>query len=462
MRNSMNISLRDNNSYFITLLAGMGAGLSALLAAGFIGGNLIYAVAMPFVLLLTLITFINLRYPLILILLLRPLMDPLLEMTRVDAAGQGMGVGALLNGLIILLTGLLLLKEQPSLTRVAGRKNWLIFLSLCIFSLFASVDPAKGFRLVLNFLSYFCLFLLPFILIRKRTEILFWLRILLASGTMVIFAGMIDFFLGGAYYPDAGQTIRIRGPFLHPNILAFYLILVIVICLFALEERLQLIPRLQGLLLSLMILLSGFLILETKTRNAWIALWLLLIIYSLLRHRRFLLPLLIMPFAALLIPSFSARVIEVFHPSHLSTNINSYAWRISVWKSTLPLIWQSPVIGHGLASFQLLSRSISKIAVKGGSAAHNVFLELLFETGIPGAISFVAIHAALLYSFIKESSKASRYLMVSLIASYCVISFGDNILFYLPYNWHYWFFIGVALIYLGDGHGQIQCNHSGV
>lgn len=419
------------------------------------------AAAVPFLLLLTLLTFMNLKYPLILILLFRPLLDPLLELTKVQILGQSLGVGALLNGLVILLTGLLLIKERTCLNKVISRYNWLVFLLLCLLSLSVSQDPGRGFRLILNFLSYFCLFLLPFVLVKKLQDLFFWLRVLIVSGFFVVIAGLYDFFRGGALYADAGM--RIKGSFSHPNILAFYLVLLIVICIFVLQEKIKLLPRFQGLLLTFMLLSSGFLLVETKTRNALIALWLLLLIYSMFRDRRYLVPLFVIPLAGLLIPSVGDRMLEVLSPSTgLSNRLDSFAWRVSLWKSALPLVWHSPFVGHGLASFQPLSSTFSKIVVKGGSPAHNVFMELAFEIGIPGLIAYLSIHGALLNSFIKNRKNDIRFLVVSLIASYCVISFADNLLYYLAFNWYYWFFVGLACVYLRNGYDQIHRHNTGV
>lgn len=455
----MNMSLTDKNSYFITLIIGIVAGWAALKVAGFIGNNYMLVVAVPFLLILTLLTFMDLKYPLILVLLFRPLLDPLLEYTKMHIFGQSLGVGALLNGLVIALTGMFLLKNRTCLNKVIGRYNWLVFLVLCCFSLVVSPDPGRGLRLILNLLSYLCLFMLPFLLIKKQTDFLLWLRVLVVSGFFVVIAGLVDFFRGGAIYTDVGM--RIKGSFSHPNILAFYLVLLIVICIFVWQEKISLFPRYQGFLISFMLLSSGFLIVETKTRNATIAIWGLLIIYAMLRDRRYLIPLLLTPLAALLIPSFSNRILEVMSPSQgLTTSLDSFAWRVSVWKSALPLVWQSPFVGHGLASFQPLSVTFSKIVVKGGSPAHNVWLELAFETGIPGLIAYLSIHAVLLFTVIKRFKSGIRFLLAALIISLCLISLGDNMLYYLAFNWYYWFFLGLACVYLKEDYDQIQCSNT--
>jgi O-antigen ligase len=210
-----------------------------------------------------------------------------------------------------------------------------------------------------------------------------------------------------------------------------------------------------------LLLLSGFLLVETKTRNAWIALWLLLMIYALFRDRRYLVPLLLTPLAAFLIPSFSDRIMDVLTPSHaISSHLDSFAWRVSLWKSALPQVWHSPFIGHGLASFQSFSSSFSKIVVKGGSGAHNVYMELAFEIGVPGLVAYLSIHAALLHTFFKNTKHGIRFLVVALIVSYCVISVADNMLFYLAFNWYYWFFLGLACVYLRDDDNQINCHNT--
>jgi O-antigen ligase len=61
--------------------------------------------------------------------------------------------------------------------------------------------------------------------------------------------------------------------------------------------------------------------------------------------------------------------------------------RWAYYSAALTLIFQSPVIGHGVRSFSLLLKGIEDP----GAHPHNMFLEILADTGVIGLVLFLLV-----------------------------------------------------------------------
>jgi O-antigen ligase len=72
--------------------------------------------------------------------------------------------------------------------------------------------------------------------------------------------------------------------------------------------------------------------------------------------------------------------------------------RIEIWRETISSIARHLILGIGIGNYPLaLDQNIS--AAKRGSSAHNLYLDIATETGIPGILAFLAI----LYFILKKS-----------------------------------------------------------
>jgi len=80
-------------------------------------------------------------------------------------------------------------------------------------------------------------------------------------------------------------------------------------------------------------------------------------------------------------------------------NMTSETGRINVWKNGLELIAQRPLLGFGARCYAMANGTISKLArdraMRGGGApweaAHNSYVEITAELGLPGLALFVAM-----------------------------------------------------------------------
>ncbi|GAA4020968.1 hypothetical protein GCM10022212_17240 [Actimicrobium antarcticum] len=109
------------------------------------------------------------------------------------------------------------------------------------------------------------------------------------------------------------------------------------------------------------------------------------------------------------------------------------------------------IAGYGLDAFKYHSRTFFLKAGTTNWGAHNIYVQLLFEIGILGLVSFLALFvnvARYLKGLIKYEPLAFL-ISISLIVGYLVVAASDNTLVYLVFNWYLWFSIGAGCSLVG-------------
>jgi O-antigen ligase len=214
-------------------------------------------------------------------------------------------------------------------------------------------------------------------------------------------------------------------------------------------------------LISYIILLLLLLML-TKTRSAWIACFAVFAVYAVIFEPRYLVYLIVMPFAALLIPGMRDRLLD------LGTNneyvqyatLNSFAWRRLIWETSLQWMRvEHYLLGYGLDSFRYYSPQFFPLAGKLNPGAHNVYVQWLFEAGVSGLLAFVWLFGRLIW-WLKSmfpADKLGAFVVISLVVEYLIISFSDNLIYYLAFNWYFWFIAGAGCaVTLAASRGSIS------
>ena len=384
---------------------------------------------------------INVRAVLIFIFFIRASFDPILNLTKVDIMGEDIGIGGALNLLVIIIFIFLLFQDSLNIFKNKVLRSWAIFLLICGMSIFYSPLPGRGVRVLLQLISYMSICLVPFFIIKTRDDRKLWIKILLFSSIVHIIFADWDLFKHGIH-------ARIQGAFSHPNVLAFYIILIISIIFFILKSKEFILSRTKVNILRLYMLNLFVLLLFTKTRNAWIACSAMFFIYGLLKERKYVLYTIMIP----LILSFSPIVHDRVQ-SAISEGPgvdNSFGWRLKMWKVAWDYIKDKFMFGYGLASFEFISLQFPPLVR--GSGAHNTYIELLFETGVLGILAYLNIFRVSLLMLISrmkssiEPLSKGYVIVIAYTVSYLIICFADNIRHYLSLNWYVWFFIGVMLV----------------
>ena len=246
---------------------------------------------------------------------------------------------------------------------------------------------------------------------------------------------------------------RLNGTFSHPNILAFYVLLVITMVLYVLKTGILKLTVAKKVMLNFYLVLLMIILVLTQTRSAWISCAMLFFLYGVLKEKKMLIFLFLGVLLLTATPQVQSRLKDLTEGTGARKHekLNSMAWRVRLWQSAYPLMLQKPVLGYGLGTFQDYSIDFFPLANWKGSPAHNVFVEAIFETGFVGLLSYLAIFGWMLKALYKRMrSSVGAFSREAVIAIVCIVSYliscyADNLNYYLAFNWYFYFFIGLIL-----------------
>jgi O-antigen ligase len=189
----------------------------------------------------------------------------------------------------------------------------------------------------------------------------------------------------------------------------------------------------------------------TKTRGAWFGLAAALCLYSVSHDRRFLVLIALSPLL-MFVPAIQERLSDINTPTEFVGEgiiVNSYAWRQLLWEGAYGWFLESPFVGYGLDSFLTFSPQFF-VWEPDGVYPHNVYVQTSFELGLIGLFFFVMIflRLALIVWSGRSVARQPSVLLACLIIFYLLICYSDNILYYLSFNWYYWFMVGVLCCWI--------------
>lgn len=376
------------------------------------------------------------------VLLLRASLDPVFDMFKFG----GIGFGALFNLLIVILFLYVCLRNKLSFP-FSFFSVWGGFILIGFTSILESPDKVTSLRSFFSVLTYFSLFCLAYFFTVNKNSFISFLRIIIYSSFIPFVFSMYQIFFSEINISN--PDFRLFGSFSHPNIYAFYLVLVNSVSFYLLKTKIFEVSTRFTYLLYFVIVFSLFFLLLTKTRSAWLSIIIVFFIYGLFSNKRYLLYLFIAVIFSLMFPQVQERVFEVFssndfHSLAEGESLNSYAWRKIVWLSSWSMIIEKPLLGYGYDTFSYYFLNFFALEENKGFDAHNVFVQISFDMGFLGLIAYLVI----IFSVAKRVLLFSRVdngcysIFLGLIISYFAIGYSDNILFYLSYNWYFWFLMG--------------------
>jgi O-antigen ligase len=385
----------------------------------------------------------GLRSGMVGLLLIRPLCDRVFELSRFDVAGKDISYGAVVNVFVIGAICLVLYRLRNRI-QVTLWRAWIPFLLVTFIATLYSPVAADGFRKFLTYVSYMAMFVLPFVLIKTERDVLFFFKIVVLSSVAPVIYGLFQLAFGWDWYLGT----RIQSTFSHPNIFSFYLLTTIGTILFLLlSQRFVLSGNMRKVLRIYLIPLLVLLV-ATKTRSAWLGCLLLFAVYGMIADKRVLVLTFVLPFCALLVPAVRERLADLETGNQYVgwvQDVNAYAWRKLLWQKASAYIAQRPLFGYGLYSFPYYSPTFFPLETERGVDAHNVYIQLLFETGILGLLSYLWIFARKTQILLRYwvLDRPAMAMSTTMLCVYLITCYSDNLLEYVSYGWYYWFTFGV-------------------
>jgi O-antigen ligase len=369
---------------------------------------------------------------------------------------DAMGVGAVFNALAIAIAGFLFL-QAPVKAPFPVIAIWGPFLLIAFGSTLYAPDFQSAARLAFALLTYWAFFAIPFFILRSPLDVTRLVLVVIASSIPPALYAFVDIVRG---LSDLGE-FRLQSTFPHPNIYAFYLVLILGLGLYVRSSRIiSVSPRIRMLVTLYMPLLMMFLLL-TKTRSAWGACAVMFLIYAVRIDRRFLAGLLLVPALFIANPSLMERLTDVtaateidsFSQLNESTRLNSYVWRQVLWESAIPQVLERPLLGHGLDSFKRSTPSFFPLVGPEGIDGHSFYLQMSFELGLLGALSLLWILGSVAWRLARglRRDPPGLLIMLCILLAYMLESYSDNMHYYLAFNWYFWFVMGTICAWLHQG-----------
>jgi len=391
------------------------------------------------------------------VLLVRASSDPIFNLLGKDSGAASMGGGALFNVLSIAIA-LAFLLQAPLKAPFPVVAIWGPFLLIAFGSTLYAPDFTAAARLAFVLLSYWAFFAIPFFIFRSSLDVSRFVLVVIGSSIPPTLFAFVDIARG---LSDLSE-FRLQSTFSHPNIYAFYLVLLLGLALYVRASQIvRVTPRIYMLVTLYIPLLTMFLLL-TKTRSAWVACGLMFLVYAIRIDRRFLAGLLLVPLLFAANPSLIDRLTDVtaatevdsFSQLNESTRLNSYVWRQALWESAIPQVLERPLLGHGLESFKPSTPSFFPLIGPEGIDGHNFYLQTSFEMGFLGILALAWLFGCVAYRLVKglRRDPPGILIMMCILVAYMLESSSDNMHFYLSFNWYFWFVMGTihAWIYRNE------------
>jgi putative inorganic carbon (HCO3(-)) transporter len=239
-----------------------------------------------------------------------------------------------------------------------------------------------------------------------------------------------------------GGVARVRGTFVHPNALGFYLVILLVMGMALVPH----VTRNVRPFLLPVLWASALVIIVTYSRGSWFALILGLFVVAALQAPRLILPVLgLAAVVALIVPPVTARLLDLeAGPGVAGIRDSSLAWRFDYWSRVIDLANDSPLVGIGPKMTQYVTNEAKVV--------HNDFLRAYVETGVLGLTAYAGVVVALIHTARSALRRAAagfdRGIAVGFagcVASFLLFSVGENLMSQVVVLWYFVAFAASAI-----------------
>jgi len=377
---------------------------------------------------------INPQLALWIVILLKCTVGAILEATTVWPGVWKVNIGGILDLLVIFAGIYYIISKKINLFDLPITKPYLLFITICFISILRAPDKNVALRFNIWITSSFMLYVMATGVLKNKNQIVSLIYVIFLSALIPISVGFYQMFVG-TKYGEGGGFNRIYGTFGQPVPYGMYLMMIFPFALlhFLYHSRHLIAKYTWGFIC----LLLGVSLVLTYTRGAWFGVIVALIIIGFYYKKVLLLLPLLLVLLMVLLPTISGRLADLSQP--VSEEQSSFAWRVNLWRDSLPMIKSNLLLGRGLGNFQAYSSlKIREYAVD----AHNVYLQLAVETGLLGLGAFIWLLFSLgrnaITNFRLATDRYGKMLnigFISIFAAFVTVCLADNLLEYLPTVW---------------------------
>ena len=363
-----------------------------------------------------------------------------------------LGLGALL------WLGKIILKRQLDFKSTPFDIGIAALVLLAAASIWFSPDPGFSFYNYYNLMGrYVLIYYLVVNNISSKSQVKSLIWVMLASATVVAVYGFYQYlfavnisaveWVDGEQFPDL--KLRVFSTMENPNLLAGLLV-----TMMAMGSGIGF--KSDGIktkfILFLLVIMFGTCLVLTYSRGAWLSLLAVIGVYGILCNRKIFWLLLLLPLAMLVgHDAVLERIMSIMNPTDTSSTL-----RIALWESTIAMIMDKPLLGIGWGAYWLVYPEYDFFLQNGNVKifhAHNMYLNIAAEIGIPGLIAFLGImygHIRLALNVLRgtlESWSAGVLLgILAAMGGIIVNGLTDYVMFNIQLSMLYWLLNALVIV----------------
>ena len=304
--------------------------------------------------------------------------------------------------------------------------RWSVLLALIyLLSIVTSVAPKESLFPGLLMAAFILFAPATFLSLRKYGDIRRVLTVIALGGVLVSLYGFWQRLNPGAYHSGwveadmfSSITFRVYSTFANPNVLGEYFLLVIpftfALGLSAPNRRKQILWIVATAIMCLCLLL-------TYSRGCYLGLLVGLVIFLVLLDRRFLI---LLGILAVLSPLYVPDTIWQRLLSIGNMGDSSTSYRVYIWTGVVDMLkdyWLCGA-GPGEGAFNTVYPFYSLTAIE-APHSHNLYLQLLCDTGLPGLLAMLGFACSLLRGMLTtlrhSRRRETKLYAIAGIAAYC-------------------------------------------
>lgn len=362
--------------------------------------------------------------------------------------------------------------------RVLSRVDWALWAPLALFviavvaSFFTSEYPKQSFRGLLKIAKPVLVFFMAAGLFRAPKDQKWFDRIFLATFLMVTIDCAIQYTFGkdllrGFAAQDSKSGLRLVGPFGNFAKMATYLVLVIPVFAMQFLAKFPRLDRRKTSYYALALALAGCTLLYlTRCRGAMLGVT--ISFFFVFIYKRWFKALGIALLLCLVILSVMPKAM-IFHYD-ITYKEQSLRERFQLWRRALDVIEAKPLTGTGINTYNVAHAKYDKEQhwrVR-GYYAHNGYLQLAAEIGLPGIFFFLGF----LFMFFRRALRSIKqapgspeeYIQLGLLTSllaFLIYATADNNLQSPPSLMMFWYLAGILMGRQNSTPDNTRCLTSG-
>ena len=334
----------------------------------------------------------------------------------------------------------------------------MLFVLLSGLSILVSPDRSFSFYNYYHLMGrYIAIYYLVIYNIQSLEQMKRLVWCLLGSSVVVVAYGFYQYIHGvdisafewvdGEQFPDL--KMRVFSTMKNPNLLAGFLVVIMALAagMGLCNER-----RRQQLLLFSLVAVLGCCLILTYSRGAWLSMVAVFAAYGVLYNRKVFWLFLVVPiFLVCGYEGVMDRLVSIANPTDTSSSL-----RLALWESTVAMIIDKPILGIGWGAYWLVYHEYDFFIQNAATTiyhAHNMYLHIAAEIGIPGLLIFLTIiygHGRLALDTIAASN--NRWLtglmlgIASALLGLVVNGFTDYVMYNIQLSMLFWLLNGLVVV----------------